>query len=94
MKAPGRPRPGWPGQEFPPPRTTALLNFDVVELSIEVLAQQGYRPDLARSHAALGVLQRDQGQLVEARRNLETAMAHFREMGFGRELELTRRELP
>jgi class 3 adenylate cyclase/tetratricopeptide (TPR) repeat protein len=63
------------------------------ERSIDVLAHHGYRPDLARSYAALGRFQRDQGQPAAARQSLETAIAQFQDMGFGRELEATRAQL-
>jgi tetratricopeptide (TPR) repeat protein len=60
--------------------------------SVDVLAHHGYRPDLARTYAALARLHRDHGRAGEARQAFKTAIEHFRVMGFGRELELTRAE--
>jgi tetratricopeptide (TPR) repeat protein len=60
---------------------------------IKLLAEHGYRPDLARTWATLGRLHRDGGRLREARACLETAAHHYREMGFGLELRRVLGEL-
>jgi len=60
-----------------------------LERSAATLAEHGYRPDLARTWVALGQARRDQGALSEAQHAYEQAIALFREMGFGRELDQT-----
>jgi class 3 adenylate cyclase/tetratricopeptide (TPR) repeat protein len=62
--------------------------------SIEIVSRHGYRPDLARSYAALGDFLRGEDRLPEAREALGKAVALFREMGFGRELNQTLAALP
>jgi len=57
--------------------------------SVNILAEQGYKPDLARTYLALGLFQQDQAQPDEARESLEKAATGFREMGFTVELNQT-----
>jgi tetratricopeptide (TPR) repeat protein len=59
--------------------------------SIELLAAHGYKPDLARTHVALGELERQCGRVREAREAFEAAARGFREMGFTYELHQTTR---
>jgi class 3 adenylate cyclase/tetratricopeptide (TPR) repeat protein len=61
--------------------------------SVELLAAHGYKPDLARTHVALGDLERRHGRSREARHAFETAAMSFREMGFAFELHQTARLL-
>jgi class 3 adenylate cyclase/tetratricopeptide (TPR) repeat protein len=56
---------------------------------LELLAAHGYRPDLARTHVALGECERQRGRSREARQAFETATTYFREMGFAFELQQT-----
>jgi len=61
--------------------------------SLELLAAHGYKPDLARTHVALGECERERGRSPEARQAFETAATCFREMGFTFELQQTLRQL-
>jgi class 3 adenylate cyclase/tetratricopeptide (TPR) repeat protein len=61
--------------------------------SLEVLEAHGYKPDLARTHIALGECERERGRSREARHAFETAASRFREMGFTFELRQTLRLL-
>ena len=61
--------------------------------SLELLAAHGYKPDLARTHIALGECERQRGRSREARHAFETAATCFREMGFTFELQQTLRLL-
>jgi class 3 adenylate cyclase/tetratricopeptide (TPR) repeat protein len=54
--------------------------------SIRLLEVQGYRPDLARTHLALGDFERRRGRRDEARAALERAATGFRQMDFTLEL--------
>jgi tetratricopeptide (TPR) repeat protein len=66
---------------------------DEFDRSLELLAAHGYKPDLARTHVALGECERERGRSPEARRAFETAATCFREMGFTCELQRTLRRL-
>ena len=57
--------------------------------SLELLASHGYKPELARTHVALGEFEVERGQLRAARQAFETAATCFREMGFTFELQQT-----
>ena len=61
--------------------------------SVELLAAHGYKPDLARTHIAVGECEQQRGRPLEARHAFETAATCFREMGFTFELQQTLRLL-
>jgi tetratricopeptide (TPR) repeat protein len=57
--------------------------------SLELLAAHGYKPDLARTHVAMGEYEREHGRVQQARQAFEKATSCFREMGFTFELGQT-----
>jgi len=59
------------------------------EKSLQLLAAQGYKPDLARTQLAMGQFKLDQGQSAESKAALVKAADGFREMGFTLELNQT-----
>jgi tetratricopeptide (TPR) repeat protein len=61
--------------------------------SLELLAAHGYKPDLARTHIAVGECEQQRDRPREARRAFETGATCFREMGFTFELQQTLRLL-
>jgi hypothetical protein len=61
--------------------------------SLELLAAHGYKPDLARTHVAVGELELERNRAQEAREAFERASNCFREMGFTFELQQTQRML-
>jgi class 3 adenylate cyclase/tetratricopeptide (TPR) repeat protein len=61
--------------------------------SLKLLAAHGYKPDLARTHAALGEHELERGRTQEARQAFETAAGCFKDMGFTFELQQMQRLL-
>jgi len=61
--------------------------------SLELLKAHGYKPDLARTHVALGEHELERSRTLEARQAFEKAASCFREMGFTFELQQTQRLL-
>ena len=55
--------------------------------SLKLLAAHGYKPDLARTHVALGEHELERGRTHEARQAFETAASCFKDMGFTFELQ-------
>jgi hypothetical protein len=55
--------------------------------SVELLQAHGYKPDLARTHIAVGSCEQQRGRTREARQAFETAETCFRQMGFTFELQ-------
>jgi class 3 adenylate cyclase/tetratricopeptide (TPR) repeat protein len=55
--------------------------------SIELLTVHGYKPDLARTHLAVGEAELARRRTGEAHRAFETAASRFQEMGFTFELQ-------
>jgi len=55
--------------------------------SLKLLAAHGYKPDLARTHVALGEHELERGRSREARQAFEWAARCFQEMGFTFELQ-------
>ena len=56
---------------------------------LELLAAHGYKPELARTHVALGECERERGRSREVRQAFEMAVACFKDMGFAFELRRT-----
>jgi tetratricopeptide (TPR) repeat protein len=61
--------------------------------SLKLLADHGYRLDLARTHVALGEHELERGRSREARQAFERAASCFQEMGFTFELQQMQRAL-
>jgi hypothetical protein len=61
--------------------------------SLELLAAHGYKPDLARTHFAVGECEQQRGRPLEARHAFERGATCFREMGFTFEMQQTLRLL-
>ena len=61
--------------------------------SLNLLAAHGYKPDLARTHVALGEHELERGRTHEARQAFETAASCFKDMGFTFELQQMQRLL-
>ncbi len=61
--------------------------------SVKLLAAHGYKPDLARTHVAIGEHELERGRPHEARQAFEAAAGSFKEMGFTFELQQMQRWL-
>jgi hypothetical protein len=61
--------------------------------SLKLLAAHGYKPDLARTHVALGEHERERSRPHAARQAFETAASCFKDMGFTFELQQVQRLL-
>ena len=61
--------------------------------SLKLLAAHGYKPDLARTHVALGEHELERGRPHEARQAFEAAASSFKDMGFTFELQQVQRLL-
>jgi class 3 adenylate cyclase/tetratricopeptide (TPR) repeat protein len=61
--------------------------------SLELLVAHGYKPDLARTHVAVGEYELECNRPQAAREAFERAASCFREMGFSFELQQTQRLL-